>query len=162
MSGIAIIVLVLAGIGLAVLSLPAVANFLVRRKLRPKTTVYGSNFVVGPNWTEMSGIKPQRKGFERQHVFLCVEGYEFDRNDDRLDIKLVDGRIVVPEVQVVDSSGNIFDTEDGARFGNTMGLSVLPIGENRLSSDKQQVVIRIRSEEPFQCRLIGWQTKRMK
>lgn len=162
MNAVTITVLVLAAIGILVLISPFAANFLVRRSLRPRYVMYGSDFMVGPDWTEMAGIKPKRKRTDRQVVLLCVEGYEFDRHDDFLAIKLTDGRVVAPEVQVLDSSGIIFETEDGTRFGNTIGLSVLPCGDIRLSSEKQEAAIRIRSNEPFLCRSIGWHTKRMK
>ena len=162
MNVISITLVIVAVIGILVLTAPYVANFLVRRSLRPRYVAYGSDFMVGPDWIEMSGIKPVRRRTDRQHVSLRFEGYEFDRDDDTLTIKLSDGRIVVPEVQVLDSHGNIFETEDGVRFGSTIGLSVLPRGDNRLSTEKQAVAIRIRSNEPFQCRSIGWHTKRMK
>ena len=162
MSAVTFTLLVVAAIGILILITPSVANALVRRSLRPRYFVYGSNFMVGPDWAEMTGIKPERKRTDRQVVSLCIEGYEFDRDDDSLAIKLTDGRVVDPEVQVLDSSGNIFETEDGTRFGNTIGLSVLPRGDIRLSSEKQEAVIRIRSNEPFLCRSIGWHTKRGK
>ena len=157
-----ITILIVSATGVLILMILFGVNFLIRHGLRSKYARFGSDFAVAQNWQELTGTKPEIRTGERQHIFLGIEGYEFDWREDNFDINLPDGRIVVPEVQVVDSLGNIFDTRVGSRFGSTIGLSVLPHGDTQLSSKKEAVVIRIRSQNPFQCRSIGWHTKRMK
>ncbi len=99
-----------------------------------------------------------------QVIQLSIPGYTFDYLVGDPEIRLSDGRVVQPIIEVLDVSGNIFATEDGHRSGDLVGFRVLPNETQGISLgiEHQKVTVRIRSEVAFECESIGWATKRMK
>jgi hypothetical protein len=148
---------ILAGVLVLVVVAYWLLNFSVRRHLRPRYTVFGENLQVTHEWQELSGTKPVLQRGESQHIFLNIPDYQREGHFD-FDIKLTDGRTILPEIQVVNSSQQVFDTEDSTRWGSLIGFTVNP----RLPNRAEQVILRLRSSETFHCRSIGFTTKRMK
>ena len=149
-----------------VLMIPAsiwLINVIIRRKLRPHDVVIAHELRVTEDWSEFSTKKPAIPPGSMQHIFLMVPGYEFEGFDARFKITLPDGTIVEPQIQVIDEGGIVFDAEDGHRSGKVIGFTVRPTVDGYwISSDSQNVRVRIRSEKPFECAVMGWRTKHLK
>ena len=139
-------------------------NFLVRRSLRPYYSNIAGKIYVAGDWLEFSCVKPARPRRCMQHISLIIPGYRFDHLQEDFEIRLQDGRVVRPMIEVVDAIGNKFETEDGNRVGNLIGFHVIQHDgmSTSLSDNLQKVVVRIRSDEPFECESIDWVTKRLK
>jgi hypothetical protein len=156
----------MAYVELIVLTILALALFLVaayyglnawvKHALKPLDQVIARNLVVTDNWLELATEKPATPPYHTQKLFLSIRGYKFNWEKKELGIKLPDGTIINPEIQIEDKSGNLYDTKGGTRSGNLIGFS------GKTDSEKQRVIVRIRSDKPFECSSIGWRTKRMK
>ena len=137
------------------------------KTMKPRTQVFefGRDFEVGTEWTFLTGRKPPYRRSHSCHVYLKIQGYEFDAtNVDDLSTEIqLEGRRINPIIQVIDSKGNRYSTEDTTRIGRIIGLAVRLGDEGYLiSSDAEEVQIAIRSDEKFQCRSIGFCTHLMK
>ena len=141
-----------------------ILNALVHHKLKPRYRVIAKDILISEHWAEFTTEKPAHPRGHTQNIFLSVPGYKFDMLAEEFNIKLSDGTIVDPEIQVLDGTGRIYDTEDGSRSGSTIGLSIRKNIETgtSISHSRQEVTVRIRSHKPFRCSAIGWVTKRMK
>ena len=139
-------------------------NYIVRQMLKQRYSLIASHISVGPEWQEFSCEKPLKPRGFIQHIALKIAGYEcFDPKHD-VEIKLKDGRILQPIIEVVDANGITYSATDGQRVGSQIGFLIRPNEDTSLSisSERQYLTVRIRSEEPFECECIEWKTKRMK
>jgi hypothetical protein len=67
-------------------------------------------------------------------------------------VRLPDGSLVMPEVQVVDSEGTAHELELNRQFGTE--LLVFTIPQELKGKEFRQV--RVRSEKPVNCKEIFW------
>ena len=139
-------------------------NYLVRRSLKTRYSEIAKAICISNEWLEYPCEKPAKPRGCSQVICLSIPGYSFDYLDEDFEIRLSDGRVVQPMIEVVDSSGNTFEAEDGNRSGNFVGFQVRPNEAQgiSLSDNRQSVTVRIRSEVAFECESIRWATKRMK
>src|SRR5688572_29894118 len=87
-------------------------NALVRHRLKPRYLTIAEKVRVRGDWSEFPTVKPERRRNESQHIFLAVPEYEFDYPDGEFAIKLADGTIVNPQIQVEDALGRTYATRD--------------------------------------------------
>lgn len=157
-------ILVIVGIAGTLVALFYGLNSLVHHQLKSRYTTIAENFHVEDEWKEFETEKPKRSKNERRNIFLKVSGYEFDRDDDECAIKLRDGTVLVPQIQVQDSSGRKYEARDTSRWGNLIGFAIerSEPSDPPLSDEQEHVTVRIRSDVPFACEKIGWSNKRPK
>lgn len=132
---------------------------------RTQRIEFGKDFEVAGDWLEFSGQKPARPAGINEHVYLVVEGYEFDpTNLDNLSTTIeINGQQIEPMVRVIDSNGDIFPTCDTTRWGKVVGLKVLSgVNGTPITTDADKVRIAVRSDQKFLCKSIGWNSHRMK
>jgi hypothetical protein len=116
--------------------------------------VVGEDFDVKPEWTEFRpepSLQTRRKVADLQ---LTIPNYRAERGGT-LEIKLPDGRVVRPEIQIVDANGNVFDLEhSGHTFtGTEDSITFKPKGG---PPNTTYSIVRIRSDVPFRCERIVW------
>jgi len=130
-------------------------NALVRHRLKSRVQVIARDFTVNDRWLELATEKPAKPQYHMQRLFLRIPNYKFDwRKEDG--IKLTDGPTINPEIQIEDEFGRLYNAKAEPSGDNELACSVKTVGNT------DRVVVRIRSDEPFQCSSIGWRTKRMK
>lgn len=139
-------------------------NYIVRQSLKPRYSPIATNIRITSEWREFQCEKPYKpKGFS-QHITLKITGYECNNPEQDFEIRLKDGRIPRPEIEVIDERGVTLRAEDSQRVGNQIGFRILPNEAKNLSisNERQNLTVRIRSDEPFECESLDWKTKRMK
>src|SRR5437762_3082691 len=134
-------------------------NAIVRHGLKPRDVVIARDIHVSQKWAEFSTVKPSHPSGSMQYIFLRIPGYKFDAFGEKFNLTLPDGTIVDPDIQVIDETSAIYDTEDGHRAGNLIGFSIKRgINGKPVPRDPRRVKVQIRSEKPFECSAIGWRT----
>ena len=126
---------------------------------------FGKDFDVANDWHVLSGKKLARRQGSRQYVYLVIEGYDFDAaNRDELSSTIkIGGLTIEPIVQVIDSNGEVFPTQDTVRWGAVIGFRLLKsVNGHTLTKDAGNIEIAIRSDEKFHCKSIGWSSRRLK
>ena len=116
------------------------------------------NLAVTSEWTEINIDPPVRPVYDHQAILIRPIGYVFDRDAKSFDIRLPDGTVVKPEVEVYDDSGEVFEMHqqgftlghDGADFADFVGPSY------KLPASRTYTKFRIGSDVPFVCERIEW------
>lgn len=140
-------------------------NYLVASSLKPIQQIIATNISVTSQWVEIIPESPMKVNKQMiQRLFLIIDGYEFDESNDNWQLKISDGTIVEPEIQILDEYGKVYDLHNGTRIGNLVGFYPKRNGDrfNGFPADRTYTKIRIRSNEPFLCSKIIWSNKRLK
>lgn len=147
----------LAMVGLAVAGLLSFKTF----ALTPVQQDVALNFTVTPEWQEIVPEIPLTVNRDRQTVYLVIDGFNREIGDPEWNIKLPDGAIAKPEVQVVDDAGNIYELTGRSWAGSSAGFSIgKPMGiVSDLPLFRTYPKIRIRSNVGFTCSKIIWDNK---
>ncbi len=139
-------------IGLALLvAILGLYQFVVYQ-MTPIQHIIATDITVGADWQELQISPPQRAWRDSQHIILNVEEYERTIGGP-FEIRLKDGMVVKPEVQIIDSKGNVLVLEDNMRLGNTIGFS--PNG-GFAEDARKYTQIRIRSDKPLKISKLSW------
>ena len=116
----------------------------VDRTIRDDTT-------LTQEWMEITLEKPLKPEREVQAVMLhLAKPYEADLEMNG--VRLPDGSLVKPEVQLVDTAGNIYSLKYYGLFGRQLVIFTL---RDQLMGREYRTV-RIRSDKPIHCRQIFW------
>jgi hypothetical protein len=114
------------------------------------------NFDVTNEWKEIRIDPPVKPEYRHQALDLRPVGFTVDRTGKDSEIRLPDGTVVEPVVEIYDEHGNMFPLHKG---GFTMGrndyVDFTP-GTGILPSNGSYVYLRIRSDIPFVCDEILW------
>jgi len=115
---------------------------------------------VSSEWIEIEAQPLLQKRRSVAELTLELPNYRTDRHGP-CEIKLSDGRIVRPEIQVIDIDGNAFDlTQLGFNFTPDHDLVVFtPKGG---FPDTKYSRVRIRSDEPFIIERMAWRERNPK
>jgi hypothetical protein len=107
---------------------------------------------LSPEWLEIKPNKPLKPTREFQQVVLgLAEPYVGDFGAKG--VRLPDGSVVTPQVQLVDENGNIFDLKYGGFRGR---MNIYFSNFEQLPKDRNYRTVRIRSEKPIHCNKIFW------
>lgn len=107
---------------------------------------------LSPEWTEITPDKPLKPTREFQQVVLGLsEPYVGDFLAKG--VRVPDGSIVTPQVQLVDEKGNVFDLKYGGFRGR---MNIYFSNFDQLPKDRNYRTVRIRSEKPIHCNKIYW------
>ena len=116
---------------------------------------YLNRDVSGPitlssEWTEIVPKEPLRA--ERQiNDLVLVVAEPFEPDYEHWALRLGDGSIVKPEVQLVDEKGNTYNLTSPA-----IGLKEMELGILDLPKDRVYRTIRIRANKPLKLSKIYW------
>ena len=111
-----------------------------------------------PQWTEFVPGKPLRQAKQFQEIVLDVEASEglVEDNLHGERIQLANGVLLHPQIQIIDSQGNVFDA----------GVSRYPVPSlykngisgqfSRLPGDGMIAKVRVRSDSPVRLSRIVW------
>ena len=113
--------------------------------------------VAGPvtitqEWKEITPPRALRAARQIEYVILNIaEPFEPNNKGD-WGLRLPDGSVVIPQVQLVDQEGNIFDLKSVALDETGMGFSA----ENNLPKDRVYRAVRIRANKSIKLSRIYW------
>lgn len=113
---------------------------------------------VTSDWTELKAEKPLKADKDIQWVLLELEA-PFQENsrlgpDSKGGILTPDGKVVNPEIEVVDQYGNTFSLIwSGTRGGGSGYHLAYP---KEFPRDREYKMVRIRSSRPIKCKAIYW------
>ncbi len=139
-------------------------NYIIVSNIKPINQIVATGLPVTSEWTEISPALPMKVEKQIQRLFLIIDDYRFDDLDDHWQLRLSNGIIIKPEIQILDEFGKVYDLQDGTRVGNSIGFSPKRknTGFNTFPADRTYTKIRIRSDEPFQCSKMIWSNKNLK
>jgi len=126
--------------------------------------IFGNNdrtlardLAISSEWTEITISPSVKPAYDHQAIYLRPTNYVVDRNAKGSDIRLPDGRIVKPEVEICDDSGKIFEMHQTGFTLGRQGADFVDFGDPyRLPAGRAYTRLRIRSEVPFVCEQIEW------
>ena len=105
---------------------------------------------ITQEWTEIVPNEPLKA--ERQIQYLTLDVAEpFEPDYDSWGLRLPDGAIVVPEVQLIDQNGNIYKLTSPALDNKGIGLRL-----RDLPKDRVYRAVRIRADKPIKVSRIYW------
>ena len=113
------------------------------------------NINVTPDWTEVHLDNPLTFKYRSQTLKLRIKNFRLDRGSNVKEIVLPDGRVIHPEIEIVDNDGNAVKMDHtGYTLKYFDGVDFR--ASNSLQPNKVYKVIRIRSDVPFYCEGIYW------
>lgn len=168
-------IIIFAAIGFLVLLFVAIGFFLyliymaTSGRGRHYTITVADNVEVSADWSEIKSDYPLKPSKQIHDIDLVVDGLSYHlKTKQNL---LPSGEAVNPEVELVDTDGNVHRLRSGGggvgdyntatdTFGSAT-MSFRLVTDDLPSSAKFQT-IRIRSDIPFRCSKINWHNWRMK
>jgi hypothetical protein len=149
------IIIVLTGLFMA--GIYAFITYKLKTKNRKQ--IIAENIEINSVWLEISFEKPLEPNKQVQKILLAIENFE-DRHDDffSIMIKLQDGTIINPEIEIVDETGKTYRLKVASIHGNAVGFSPNENlhGTYKFPKDAVYKTVRIRSDNPFFCKMIYW------
>ena len=153
---------VLIGIGL-VLSVPLALSALI---VFAMITSLSEREIAGATtskaeWLEIKPSRPLKPSKESQYVVLDVAS-PYELEDRSWGVRLPDGSIVIPEVQLIDEHGNTFNLDQPAMFSPTSHFTQRGFSMRDLPKDRVYRAVRIRSDKPIQYSRVIWRCENHK
>lgn len=102
-------------------------------------------------WTEITPEKPLKTERQQQEIVLYL-AEPFSGDFEAKGVRLADGSIVHPEVQLVDTSGRTYDL----KYYGFRGHELIRFTLKDQLKGKEFRTVRIRSEKPIHCKEIIW------
>ena len=127
-----------------------------------------TNLMISNEWTEITPDPPLTVRRQIQEINLRIDGFQHDPSASLPgQIKLPDGTIINPEIEVYDEFGNKFELHHSG-FVTKFYEDVVFKPESDSTrfttypDDRRYTKIRIRSGVPFECARIYWRNKYLK
>ena len=117
---------------------------------------------LSSQWLEITMKEPLRPERDRQKIIIDIEPpVKLEPSGPSMGLVLPDGSVVIPEVQLIDQDGNIYNlTSPSASFEASPG-GAWQRGFGRvepLPKNKVYTAVRIRCEKPVRCSRIRWRS----
>ena len=133
-------------------------------KSKSVNQVVATDVLVSSEWTEITPSSSMKVNRQIQSVVFIIDSYRHNVYDKIWQIKLPDGTVVKPEVQIFDEYGNVYDLHDGGRSNNDINFKPENDTERYTTfpEDRNYTKIRIRSDKPFQVSKVIWRNRNLK
>ena len=141
----ACVVVLLAAVG---------AYCLTKRQRRSPFTDHtiASVTTISTEWLEITPEKPLKPEKDEQQVGLYLEGPFSSPLDAPDGVRVADASVVTPEVELVDTEGNVIRLE----WSGTRGTRILSFGLLKKLGGREYRTVRIRADKPIKCKEILW------
>ncbi|SRR6266478_3794943 len=106
---------------------------------------------LASEWTEITPEKPLKPERQQQEIVLYL-AEPFSGDFEAKGVRLPDGSIVHPEIQLVDASGRIYDL----KYYGFRGHELIRFTLKDQLNGKEFRTVRIRSEKPIHCKEVIW------
>jgi hypothetical protein len=111
---------------------------------------------VSQEWIEIQIDPPLKPSHRSQSVNLRIAEFQHDHNSNSsFDIRLPDGSVIAPEIELYEEDGNRFAMRHGG-FSSKIYEDIVFRLSHDLPADRSFTKVRIRSEVPFACEQIYW------
>lgn len=127
----------------------------------PSGTTIANRLLVTPKWTDVAIDPALTPTKQIQNINLRINDFKADRNSNSFDIKLPDGTIVQPEMELYDEFGNKFEFHHSGfamKTHDDVAFSPRP----KLPRNSRFTKLRIRSNVQFSCENIYWLDRNLK
>ena len=115
------------------------------------------NLSVTNEWTEVSIDPPVKPSYDHQAIYLRPVGFKVDLAVKGNEIRLPDGTVVEPEVEVYDENGKAFRMhKSGFAMAREDYVEFWPEPTWTLPKNRKYSSVRIRSDVPFVCESVSW------
>jgi len=128
---------------------------------RPKGKLLAKELEFRREWSEVTlpaRVKPKK---HVQYIGLRIKDFKHDRRGRIPEIKLPDGTVVNPEVELYDEFGNKFEFHHSGFVTKRYEDIKFTAGRSKrfmkLPADRRYTKLRIRSDSPFSCEEVYWQ-----
>jgi hypothetical protein len=101
------------------------------------------------DWLEIKANPRLKASKESQYLVLDV-ATPFELEDRAWGVRMLDGSIVTPEVQLIDEYGNTFNLDEPSMFSPTSHFTQRGFSMRALPRDRVYRAVRIRSDKPIQ------------
>jgi len=154
-----VVVSILVGLGCLLIMFGGVIAYIFYNA-KTAEQIVATNVAVSSEWFEItpdSAMKPKK---QVQEVVFVIDGYKSDFSDKTFQIKLPDGTIVNPDVQILDEFGNVYELKHSGFLNNDINYT--PKNSLGFLEDRNYSKIRIRSDKPFQISKVIWRNANLK
>jgi hypothetical protein len=150
------VMLVAMGIfGIVALVVVATVVFVIYANT-PNDRTIAKSVDVTQEWTEVA-IDPVVTPAKRvQEINLRIKDFREDRNSNTFDVRLPNGTVISPEIELYDEGGTKFEFHHSGFVMKTYDDVVFSPGVSALPADRRYTRMRIRSSVPFSCDQIYW------
>ena len=100
--------------------------------------------------------KPLKARKQIQEIALSIENYKPEIGDAEMTIKLNDGTIREPRIELVDEDNNVHQLESSGQTFKGEEVFVRFREKNKSSGNIAYKAIRISSDKPFRCDVYWW------
>ena len=121
----------------------------------PSDRLLAKNVRVSEEWTEIRLDPPLTPSHRSQSIKLNIANFERDTNSNSFAIKLPDGSVIAPEIQLSDEEGNNVQMRHSG-FSRKYYEAVVFRPTTKLPTDRPYTKLRIRSDIAFTCDEISW------
>ena len=118
--------------------------------------VIARNVLISADWLDIFPRPPLKAKHDVQHVYLAIEGYKHDVDDNLRPITLTDGTELDPEIQVLDEYGQVYNLRGLTVVGTWVGFSA------DFPRDRVYTAVKIRGNKPFRCSKVYWGCSKLK
>lgn len=136
---------------------PLVRYLMSKKQIRRKIA---NNVFISSEWIEIEVKPPMKVKKNFQAVLLHIEGCWTSLFSKEKGVKLSNGTVITPKVEMIDEYGNKYFLKSGMSFGmpddncEKMILSEIGFRKN-LPNDRKYTAVRIFSDQPFLCKSIS-------
>jgi hypothetical protein len=122
-----------------------------------------NNLGVSSEWIDITPQKPLTAKKDCNEIFLSIDGYLYNHEKPFDQIKMPDGTVVKPEIQMVDQDGIAYPMTFGCRVGNSLGFRGVPSTKrDRSVRNRVYMKVGIRSDKPVTLSKVSWVCSDMK
>jgi hypothetical protein len=108
-------------------------------------------------WLEISADPPLKPEQEEHEIALYLEE-PFGRDLEAKGVRLADGSVITPEIQLIDQDGKSYDL----KYYGKRGPQLIEFTLRGQLDGKIYPKVRIRSEKPITCKAILWSNWNLK
>jgi hypothetical protein len=112
-------------------------------------------------WLEIKPEPPLKPSKQSQYLVLDV-ATPYELESKSWGVRLPDGSIVTPEVELVDEYGNTFNLDRPSMFSPTSHFTQRGFSTWNLPKDRVYRTVRIRSDKPIQYSRVIWRCQNHK
>ncbi|GEM_PF-6935551 len=143
---------IIVGLSLVtVLILGFYAYFYYSVKTMYITQTLAKDIEVTSEKREITFEKPLKAKKQIQEIALSIDGYKPDMEDPDMTIKLDDGTIIEPKIELIDENNNAHQLKSSGQTFKGKEVLVCVREENKSAVNTTYKAIRISCNKPFRC-----------
>jgi hypothetical protein len=140
----------------SLIAVSACTAFLILLTVCQRRETFFDRTIKGPTtlsseWMEISVDPPLKPDREEHDIVLYLEE-PFGRDLETKGVRLPDGSVITPEIQLIDQDGKSYDL----KYYGKRGPQLIEFTLRGQLDGKVYPKVRVRSEKPITCKAILW------